>query len=115
MANRKEPPKMSERVSGIIALVCGLLLVHNNVITPLTEARNHADKVYISHAVVGIIPFALVFGLVYTIWGEKATPIFGHPQRPSKWGWVLAIVMFVIGQLVDFEFTKMLKELGYKV
>jgi hypothetical protein len=115
MFNRKENLKISERLSGIIALVSGLILICFNVIAPLVKASNRADKIYISHAVVVITPFALVFGLIYTIGGQKVTPILGHPQRLSKWGWVLAIAMFVIGQLVDYQFTKTLRGFGYKI
>ena len=108
-----EPQQFSEKIIGIVALVCGSVLAYLSIIAPLLAAERQEQTVSLSLKGAIITPPALALGLVYTILGKRASNILGHPQHPSKLGWAFTLVFTGIGILVYFWLKNTLGNYGY--
>jgi threonine/homoserine/homoserine lactone efflux protein len=82
---------------GLLGLICGAGIAYLAIVAPLLAAARHAQSVHITVKGAAITPLALAFGAVYTLLPNQASAILGHPQRPTKMGWVFATIFGLLG------------------
>ncbi|HSP61825.1 MAG TPA: hypothetical protein VLQ90_02480 [Pyrinomonadaceae bacterium] len=98
---------------GLLGLVCGAGIGYLTIVAPLLAAARHAQSVSITLKGAAITPLALAFGAVYTLLPNKASAILGHPQRPTKIGYVFATVFGVLGIALYLWLKGKLIQSGY--
>lgn len=105
----------SERAIGIIFLVCGLGGMYLSVISPLMAAMRQEPRISITLKGALVAPLLLGLGVVYTVFGPKATPIFGDLQhRLSGIGLVFSTICVGLGILLYIWLKQTLSEYGYQ-
>jgi threonine/homoserine/homoserine lactone efflux protein len=98
---------------GVLGLVCGAGIAYLSIVAPLLAASRHAPSVSITLKGAAITPLALAFGIVYTLLPTQAGAILGHPQKPSKMGYVFATVFGLLGIPVYLWLKGKLIQSGY--
>lgn len=98
---------------GVLGLVCGAGIAYLSIAAPLLAAARHSQSVSITLKGAAITPLALAFGAVYTLLPNRASAILGHPQRPTKMGYVFATIFGVMGIPVYWWLKGKLIQSGY--
>jgi hypothetical protein len=111
LTNRQLPV----RGIGILALVGGSVVAYLCVISPLLAASRHAESLTTSLKGTGITPLVLALGIAYTFFPAKATALLGHPQKPTRAGWVFAIAFGLLGIPLYLWLKSRLREYGYEI
>ena len=118
----KEPERsfwkreLSQRGIGAVVLVCGLALTYLSMISPLLDAARKAESVTVRFELAIIVPLALVTGLVYTLFGDRAAKVLGMlgpRRRPTALGWVFVLVLVGVGFLLFLWLNSTLRSYGY--
>ncbi|MFN0021669.1 MAG: hypothetical protein ACKVP0_25760 [Pirellulaceae bacterium] len=122
MSNDQQQPKqsflrreLSSRGFGIGMLLIGSVIGYVGVISPLEAASHHDATVRVSLKAIGITPLLFATGLVYALFPAKATALLGHPQQPSRLGWLFAAAFLVLGITLYFWLESLLRAYGYDV
>ena len=121
MSSEQPPQKsfmsreLSVRGIGIMALVGGTVIAYLSVVSPLLAASRHEESVTTTLKGTGITPMILAFGVVYTFFPARATALLGHPQKPTRLGWVFALVFGLLGIPLYLWLKSRLREYGYAV
>lgn len=122
MSNGQQQPKqsflrreLSSRGFGISTLLVGSVIGYVGVISPLEAASQHDASVRVSLKAIGITPLLFATGIVYTLFPAKATALLGHPQQPSRAGWLFAAVFLILGITLYLWLESLLRTYGYNV
>jgi threonine/homoserine/homoserine lactone efflux protein len=107
--------QLSVRGIGLLALLGGTLVAYLSVVSPLLAASRHEESVMTTLKGTGITPLILALGVVYTFFPAKATALLGHPQKPTRLGWVFALVFGLLGIPLYLWLKSRLREYGYAV
>lgn len=106
----KEPPI---RALGAIALVAGVVLGYVGVFELLRASRaGEAVSVYMTAA--AITPLALFLGIAYCPMPATAERLLGHPQRPTRLGWVVSLAIGGAGLLLYLWLRAEVRSRGYE-
>jgi len=98
---------------GLLGLICGAGIAYLTIVAPLLAAARHAPSVSITLKGAAITPLAFAFGAVYTLLPNQASAILGHPQRPTKMGYVFATVFGLLGIALYLWLKSHLIQSGY--
>ena len=107
--------ELSVRGLGVLALVGGSVIAYLSVISPLLAASRHAESLTTSLKGTGITPLTLALGMAYTFFPAKATALLGHPQKPTRLGWIFALVFGLLGIPLYLWLKSKLREYGYHI
>lgn len=107
------PDDFASRPLGLILLAAASLAFVLNTYLPLSEAHAGADSISYSGKFVFIQPLFFVMGLVYTLFGERASVVLGPTSKPLKWGWILAAFLLGLCIAYLYLFQRYLAGLGY--
>ena len=105
----------SDRILGAFALVGTAVIGYLCVLAPVLAASRHESSVDLSLKGVVVLPVIFAIGIINLIMGERARPILGRRQMPSRLGFVIYGVTFVIGILLYQWLKGRLKDYGYVV
>lgn len=104
---------ISNRVAGLLLVVCGLVLLYVGIIEPIYSAAHDAKIVgtYLKAAIGA--PVFLAAGLVFAALGDKATLHLGTREKPSVKGWVFYVFFGLVGVLAYVGVQKTIEGYGY--
>ena len=108
--------ELSQRGIGVILFVCGMALSYLSVISPLLGASCQAESLDMFPQGAIAVPFALVAGLVYMLFGDGAARVLGAlgpGRRPTALGWAFLIILIGAGFLLYFWLNSVLRSYGY--
>ena len=105
---------LTERGIGVIMLVCGSGLMYLGLVSPILHAMRHMPHVSLSPKAATLAPLAFGLGIVYSVFGSRANHILGHPQQPTKLGWIVAVVLFIVGIATYSSLKNALADYGYR-
>ncbi len=107
--------ELSVRAIGFLLLVGGTVLAYLSVVSPLLAAARNEDVVSFSLEGTGVTPLVLALGFAYTLFPARATALLGHPQKPTRSGWVFGLVFGLLGIPLYLWLKSKLREYGYVV
>lgn len=107
--------ELSVRGMGILLFICGSAISYFCVVSPLLAASHHEENLTISIKGIGITPLILALGIAYTFFPAGATELLGHPQKPTRLGWVFAVIAGLLGIPLFLWVKSRLQVYGYRV
>lgn len=115
MTEEKDPfASMPSRGVGLFMLLAGSALAYVGVIAPLRALAAGAPSVRVYLSAIALGPLVLGLGLTYSLLGPTAERWLGHPQRPTRTGWVVAAVLTALGLGLYFWVRALLRGNGYE-
>lgn len=107
--------EMSPRASGLLMFGIGLILGVWQVALPLRAAMSGAAEISYRGEAIFLTPICLLMGALYTFATDWSTRVFGHPRRPTRAGWGLALPSLATGFALMVWFEDFLENRGYGV
>jgi hypothetical protein len=102
----------TDRILGLVLTIGGVAAIYYFVIRQALAAIRHAPGVFLSLNGVMVSPVALAIGVIYTVFGSRATDALGdNKARPTRTTWIL-IVLFCAGDCCLYSWLKSFIE-GY--
>lgn len=104
-----------ERVVGVLALAVAGFTGYFKVWSPLRDAMRGALSIEYSVTLIVLSPALLVLGLIYTVFGSRASLVLGKPNQPTHWGYVFAGVLGLLGYGFFLLFEEAVRAFGYAI
>ena len=107
---------LASRAPGCFILILGLVAAYIGIIQPLREMLSGVDFISYSIEVVGAAILAIVFGLVYMVFGqEELNQLFSKPDKKGIAPSGIFFLVFVVGItfLGIWLWGKLVAMLGY--
>jgi hypothetical protein len=79
------------RTAGIVLLIATAVDAFLGILRPIWDAAHHSASVPLMMKATLITPMIFGLGVIYSVFGQKASSILGPRDRPSKLGWVVYI------------------------
>jgi hypothetical protein len=103
---------LGARGLGCVLLLFGTLFSYLFIYSPLEEAARQEPFVSSTKGAVAV-PVCVVFGLIYTLFGERACVLLGSPRHPSLFGGCCLVVLTVVGFLLTQLVKAVIASYGY--
>ena len=104
---------MMARLGGLLCLAIAAGFGWFFIWEPLQAAQTQAAEVEYSTKAFVLVPFAVVFGVFFVIFGDSVPYRHVEKQSPTAAGWVLLLVAALVGGLGFWWFDAKFDELGY--
>ena len=104
---------MMARLGGLLCLAIAAGFGWFFIWEPLQAAQAQAPEVEYSTKAFVLVPFAVVFGVFFVIFGDSVPYRHVEKQSPTAAGWALLLVAAVVGGLGFWWFDAKFDELGY--
>ncbi len=104
---------LMNRLGGLLCLAVAAGFGWFFIWLPLQQAQAHAAQVDYSIKAFVLVPFALVFGVFFLIFGASVPYRNVEKQVPTAAGWVLMLIAAVAGGLSFWWFQAQFEALGY--
>lgn len=101
------------RLGGLVCLFAALAFGWFFIWEPLEAARLHAPEVEYSTKAFIFVPFAVVFGLFFLIFGDSVPYRNVEKQSPTAAGWLLFLVAAGASGVAFWWFNAQFEALGY--
>jgi hypothetical protein len=101
------------RLGGLLCLALALGFGWFFIWQPLQAAQAHAPEVDYSVKAFVLVPFALVFGMFFVIFGNSVPYRDAEKQKPTAAGLLLLAAAALLGGLGFWWFDGKFAELGY--
>ena len=103
------------RLWGLLSLLLGSLLGYWSIYCPLISARHGEKAVDFSEQGVVVSTIAVLWGLVLSLFGNRAgTLLYISRRQLTRVGWLFAVALIGIGLLVAHGFQQVLESYGYR-
>ena len=104
------------RLQGLLMLIVGLALGYFSIILPLQQAYSHAPKVSLYFKFAFLSPALVLAGILAIIVPSVTTDqsfILRAPNKLSLAGWILVIVLAIVGFGTYYLLDRQIHSLGY--
>jgi hypothetical protein len=104
------------RLQGLVMLIFGLASGYFFIIRPLQQAYSHAPEISTSFKLAFLSPALVLIGIIAIIMPSTTTDqtfLLRGPNKLSVAGWILAIVVSIVGFGTYYLLDQQLSSLGY--
>jgi hypothetical protein len=79
-----------ERILGLLLTIGGVAAMYYFIVRPAIGAIKHDPRVFLSLKGAMFSPVAMAIGVVYTVFGSRATEVLGdRTKQPTMTTWIL--------------------------
>ncbi len=104
----------TDRIIGVMASIGGLAAMYYFIIRQAIAATRHDPRVFLSVKGVMLSPVGLAIGVVYTVFGNRATQFLGdNTKRPTRTTWILIVVFCAADSFLYWWLKSFIQGYGY--
>lgn len=107
------PEDYANRGVGIIALCLGVVLFLTDTFAPLREAMDGFTEIEYKPGYIFLQPILIIYGLIYSVFGEDASKVLGRTFKPSRYGVGLLVGAVLLAIAYFWYIGSLYREYGY--